>query len=85
MQYILSEEEYNSLLERAERGRKMPPDKDLQRLCTTIADTMPVKWGWSKPDEPRPWGCYMSQPNRDWYCDKCPVAGICPAPKHWSK
>jgi len=46
---------------------------------------MPVKWGWSKDEEAKPWGCIHSQ-QEEWYCDSCPVQEICPEPdKEWSK
>jgi hypothetical protein len=83
MQYILSQEEYNALQSKRKEDLRLS-QKKLQTLCTKIADTMPVKWGWGQPDDPKPWGCYLSK-DYEWYCDKCPVTDICPAPKAWSK
>lgn len=84
MQYILTQEEYDRLKEKA-RPRILISDKQLQILCTKIANEMPVKWGWGGPD-PKPWTCIRNEENRDWYCDKCPVQTICPNPdKEWSQ
>jgi hypothetical protein len=102
MQYILTEEEYKDLKSAADRGRRLEghitvhmTTKQLQALCTKIAVTMPVKWGWGGPD-PKPWGCLLTQRaeaekqgNFDpevWYCDSCPVQNLCPYPgKCYSK
>lgn len=83
MQYILSQEEYDALIEEKENHIQMS-NAQLQKLCTKIADEMPVKWGWGGPD-PKPWGCLITQDD-EWYCDKCPVQEICPHEwKSWSK
>lgn len=92
MQYILTEEEYKAL--RAEAGKAKKFDghtvvglstSQLQKLCTTIANEMPVTWGWGGPD-PKPWQCILDNPHDEWYCDKCPVQKICPHPsKQWSQ
>jgi len=91
MQYILTEEEYRALREKATRASKFPSDKALQELCTKIADTMPIKRRWDPKGEPTPWVCKLSK-NEDMrdanmgYCDQCPVQDICPHPyKSWSK
>ena len=76
MQYILTEEEYNEL----RKKQKYELDKDrreLQMLCTRIANEMPVLWGWSKDETPKPWGCILTT-KEEWYCDSCPVREICP-------
>lgn len=85
MQYILTQEEYDALKLAKAEAITLSRSK-LQKLCTKIADTMPVKWGWGEPD-PKPWGCIITAKANDdeWYCDKCPVQDICPADKHWSK
>jgi hypothetical protein len=80
MQYLLTEEEYNKLKQTQELDLKLKKD-GLQKLCTKIANTMLVDEGWYKG---KPWGCILT--HDDWYCDSCPVAGICPHPsKKWSK
>lgn len=86
MQYILTEDEYTKLKSLAEKGKKAPSDKDLQMLCTQVADHMPIEWGWGdNPDIPKPWRCILSV-KTEWYCDQCPVKRICPHPhKEWSK
>lgn len=84
MQYILTESEYNDL--RIERDLKINFDQEkLQTLCTKIANEMPVLWGWSKDEKPKPWGCMLTS-EEEWYCDSCPVKEICPYQfKEWSK
>ncbi len=77
MQYILTQEEYDAL--KAEgRDRKQVNTKNLQALCTNIANTMPVIRRWAKNEEPAPWGCILNEPDDTWYCDECPVRSICP-------
>jgi hypothetical protein len=84
MQYILSQQEYDELRS-IQKRRIALSDKRLQTLCTKIADTMPVKWGWETPDVAKPWGCILSV-DHEWYCDQCPVQEICPnVSKAWSK
>ena len=86
MQYLLTQEEYDALRARQQHEIELSTKK-LQTLCTKIADTMPVKWGWSKDEEAKPWGCVLTaaKNNEEWYCDSCPVQDICPADKEWSK
>lgn len=86
MQYILTYDEYNELV----RKKKVLEDQDkeeLQKLCTQIADTMPIKF-WGR-EEATPWGCMITvwKENRwEHYCDECPVKKICPqTSKNWSK
>lgn len=89
MMYILTEAEYDALVAKQKADRRIGwlTKKQLQKLCTEIADTMPVVWGWGGPD-PKPWGCMITVENADradpddypdteWYCDKCPVHSIC--------
>lgn len=83
MMYILTEQEYNDL-KKTKDLKITKQTKDLQELCTKIAETMPVDWGWGDRT-PKPWGCILSQKD-EWYCDSCPVTSICPNPyKSWSK
>lgn len=87
MQYILTEEEYNSL-QSAANSVAAARVKLTQEFCTLVADTMPVKfWG---NREPEVWGCILTVRERtgghDWYCDECPAKKFCPYPsKSWSK
>jgi hypothetical protein len=84
MQYILTQEEYDALRKKQTRELNLGTVK-LQELCTKIADTMPVLWGWSKDETAKPWGCIRSTED-EWYCDSCPVQEICPyTGKEWSK
>jgi len=76
MQYLLTEEEYKKLTE-IKTWRLKLDKKKLQELCTRIADTMPVNWGWGELPDPKPWGCMHTRDN--WYCDVCPVTEICPS------
>jgi hypothetical protein len=83
MQYILDQDEYDDLTG-GRGGTQIGLTKNqLQKLCTKIADEMPVLWGWVRPkdDVPKPWGCVITaEKNGDeWYCDKCPVQDICPS------
>lgn len=80
MQYVLTEEEYNNLVKTKEYKFTIA-QAELQNLCTTICDTMPVV---KYDGEKSPWGCIIN--NKNWYCDKCPVSEICPKEhKNWSK
>lgn len=85
MQYILSEEEYNALKAAALSGPvkgttvQMSRNK-LQKLCTDIANGMPIKWIDSNNETFRPWGCILTKTD-EWYCDQCPVVDICPSTK----
>lgn len=81
MQYILTEEEYKELLKRKKTLEDIDKQK-LQKLCTEIADAMPVKF-WGRT-EAAVWGCILT--SDDHYCDECPVTSICPnTNKHWSQ
>jgi len=88
MKYILSQEEYDALLNTKKDEIKLGKAK-LQKLCTTIADTMPIKLSWGQWKEtPTPWGCMLTEESKgeEWYCDSCPVDEICPCShKHWSQ
>jgi hypothetical protein len=82
MQYILTQEEYNELVH-TKNKQKLGNQKELQDLCTKIADTMPIQWTWGDKAL-EPWGCIHTR--YDWYCDDCPVQKICPeTSKEWSK
>jgi hypothetical protein len=84
MQYVLTQEEYDALRARQEHEIKLSRAK-LQKLCTKIADTMPVKRDWNPDGEPAPWGCVLTE-KYEHYCDHCPVQEICPYDdKEWSK
>jgi len=86
MQYILTQEEFDEL-NKVKQHKFDVTTKQLQKLCTKIANEMPVTWGWGGPD-PKPWGCIhtrLEDDNEEWYCDECPVKSICPSTKNWSK
>lgn len=82
MQYLLSQDELDELRARARRAPKLD-DKQLQDLCSLIADGWIVEDGWYKG---KAWGCIITTRKRDWYCDECVMREICPNPnKEWSK
>ena len=90
MQYLLSEDEFNQLRDKARIGAQCQDKtvvnltpKQLQALCTEIANTLPVvTW---KSVDPEPWGCMLTDDD-EWYCDECPVQKLCPCnKKSWSK
>lgn len=82
MQYILTEDEYRDLMQKASLKNNMPSPEKLRAACTRIADTMVLRDGWKKGEV---WGCILSS-RREWYCDDCPVKDICPYEcKKWSK
>jgi hypothetical protein len=47
MMYLLTQEELDELKAKKSLDFKLSTKK-LQQLCTKIADTMPVVWGWGK-------------------------------------
>jgi len=82
MQYLLSEEEYKALKDAPELVRVQQRDM-LQKLCTMVANHMPVERGGGAEELWKPWGCVLT--HHRWYCDKCPVIKECPNPgKEWS-
>lgn len=84
MQYILTQEEYDALSAKQKLDIGMQRSK-LQKLCTKVADTMPVSVKWINEGKPEPWGCIITT-NFEHYCDECPVQEICPHEhKEWSK
>ena len=85
MQYILSEEEYKTLV----NNKKSYNDDEKQKLrkfCTMVADNLPTTESWfDKTVEPRIWGCILTV-EQDHVCDCCPSKSICPYEyKAWSK
>lgn len=84
MQYILTQEEYNELRAKQKLDLGMQKSK-LQKLCTLVADTMPVSVSWVNEGKPEPWGCIIT--SGCWHCcDECPVQDICPhEEKEWSQ
>lgn len=86
MQYIFSQQEYDSLL-REKNLRTQTQENELQNLCTLAAEHIPVKLEWGDPNRsPEPWGCILSKTKNSGYCDCCPAQEICPNDyKEWSK
>lgn len=85
MQYILSQEELDALKWAAEKA-EFDVRVRVQRLCTLVAQHMPVPMPWSPESPPRPMGCILTRAHQSGYCDNCPVKDDCPHPhKKWSK
>ncbi len=99
MQYLLTEEEMTAI--RAERDalRRIPCNGDLieglKNVCQMVATTMiatgrtpfqhPYADG-SATENRKPYGCiHVNRAESYGYCDRCPVQGICPQPKEYSK
>ena len=74
MQYILTQEEYDNLLNKGKEREQMNND-DLQKLCTMVADHMPIRFNDGEPM--KPWGCGINK-GFIWICDGCPVKKLCP-------
>ena len=86
MQYVLTEQEYQELLDAKEKAEESEK-KRLQEVCTLAADSIPVKVYWDKEGK-QPWGCLHTREKEDgmeWYCDGCPVREFCPSRKRYSK
>ena len=85
MQYILTEDEYNELKNRA-NVHKSQHRIIIQDLCTKLCNSMPVELSWDKSVK-RIWGCILSEgQNKHDYCDECPCTTECPYEhKNWSK
>jgi hypothetical protein len=85
VKYLLDQEEYDALLKKKEE-RKDQDTKKLQKFCTMVADTLPVKfWG---NEEVQIWGCIITlgKDGQEHYCDECPAQEVCPYEwKEWSK
>lgn len=89
MQYLFSEEEMEVIrLERHDRS-KMPSMDALANVCRWIATTAT---GQIRPNSSyvlnEPHGCIHVRKASGFNisnCDYCPVQGICPQPKNWSK
>lgn len=75
MQYTLTQEEFDNLRYRREAAEQERRDQ-LQRLCSLVADHMPVTVDWMP--EPVVWGCILTRKDRSGYCDCCPVQEDCP-------
>ncbi len=86
MHYLLNEEEFRELTEMKELLKTLPSTAELQRVCTKVASTLPIKIAWGREKgQMAPWGCILL-PDSIPYCDDCPVKTICPHPhKNWSK
>lgn len=85
MQYVLTQEELDALRGAAAKVQLEERDK-VQKLCTLVAEHMPVPMPWSPESPPRPMGCILLRSHQSGYCDNCPVKADCPHPhKKWSK
>lgn len=91
MQYLLTEDEMGAIGAEREAARRMPNMEALVNVCQFIATRAT---GQIRPNSGHtldaPHGCIHVADGRGKqhqirYCDFCPVAGICPQPKEWSK
>ena len=83
MQYILTEDEFMDLKNKADNYTDL--DK-LQEFCTRVANEMPIHF-WEL-EEAMCWGCIrnIDEDAHMGYCDECPSKEICPfTAKRWSK
>lgn len=88
MQYILDETEMEEVRKLRDSLKFLPSVEKLQKMCTKIADEWPAWRGWDGKDEPKPWGCIITEREngQEWYCDDCPVQNICPNQyKEWGQ
>jgi len=84
MQRILTEEEYEALINQGQAER-IRLKKVLQDLCIQVANHMPVSRSYSPESAPSPWGCILTNHQME-YCDHCPAKDSCPNDhKEWSK
>ena len=85
MQILLTQEEYDTLLEQ-KQVRDVVLTDQLQEICTLAAKHIPVERWWCEGEPSSPWGCILDKSSNHSYCDECPVAKICPHEfKQWSK
>lgn len=84
MQRLLTEDEYQGLV-RAPQQFLDQQRAIIQKLCTKIADEVPIKPSWAGEVPPKPWGCILTV-EYEHYCDECPAQKMCPHPrKNWSQ
>lgn len=90
MQYLLSEEEMEEIRQQQKELRSIPVGgrhllEGLTNVCRMVATTMiPTQYTARSGARDKPHGCiHVDKSAR--YCDKCPVSGICPQTKQWSK
>lgn len=74
MQYLLTEEEFQSLKDKA-AGRDRKHMETLMKVCQLAADNVPIENGSNGPKTP--WGCILTVKHY-WHCDHCPVQKQCP-------
>jgi hypothetical protein len=80
MKYLLTQEEYDALQNKADNIIKDARDT-IQDLCTRVANYEVLTKGWARGE---PWGCILTKTTE--YCDECPVQDVCPYEwKEWSK
>lgn len=78
MQFLLTKEEYSKLVDMAQQ-RSVTDIETIQRLCTFVADNVPVTI--SPTMAPQPLGCILteSSDNYNGYCGDCIVVRDCPS------
>ena len=90
MQYLLSEEEMEVIRKERLANARMPSLEALVNVCQHVACTMiDTKPANGRMPKEHAHGCiHVDNIDPRWqthYCDFCPVSGICPQPKSWSK
>ena len=87
MQYILTEDEFNTLSAEPNEIAKQA-DKVIMSLCIQVANNKPIVHSYRDENNKvihKPWRCIKSV-DYEHYCDECPVNNVCPEPnKEWSK
>jgi len=74
MQYILTQKEYDKLLNGIENEREKLKTI-IETLCTDVTNNKPILyWGNKKP---KIWECIRTNPHAS-YCDECSVQNVCP-------
>ncbi|WP_257556499.1 hypothetical protein [Sphingobium sp. CFD-2] len=92
MQYLLTEEEWGEIVELRMRAARFPTTEGLINVCRHVATQM-AEVGRNLPNGRKPsdmphlciHGDIYGEGPKALYCNGCPVAGICPQPKEYSK
>lgn len=86
MKYILTEDEYNALINKVDNVNDQY-FRDVQQLCIEVAVHKPIPlFGKDQPHVK--WGCILADDPEQQaeVCDECPVVIMCPYDdKIWSK
>ena len=86
MKYILTEKEYNALVNKVDNVTDQY-FRDIQQLCIEVAVHKPLRI-FGIDSASITWGCILADDPEQQaeYCDECPVNRVCPNEnKKWSK